>query len=167
MNSIKCLLVGYSEGNKAYRFEPSGRKVLIRRDAIFNEERMPPHVVTEVTEESRSEEKSETTINLKHIKKADGSDEQNCDEKSKSNYRNPRLPIPRSPYPRRKRSTDENNEKAATIAESFMAQVEPASLDEALQADDANYWIQAINDEINALEENKTRELVIETKTCT
>jgi len=43
-----------------------------------------------------------------------------------------------------------------------MAQVEPASLEEALQADDANYWIQA--DEINALEDNKTRELVYRDK---
>jgi len=45
-----------------------------------------------------------------------------------------------------------------------MAQVEPVSLEEALQADNANYWIQAINDEINALEENKTWELVCRDK---
>lgn len=148
-NSVKCIMVGYSEGNKAYRvYNQSTRKLMIRRDVIFNENVQQEHVVTEKVE------KEEEMPN-------------DCEKREESTsstheYKNPRLPIPRSPYPKRTKSRidDEKKEEQAVIAEVFMASAEPQTYAEAMETDDAEKWKEAINDELNSLKVNNTWILV-------
>lgn len=46
--TIKCQMIGYNDDSKAYRiYDPTGRKILIRRDVIFNENRNRLHEMIE------------------------------------------------------------------------------------------------------------------------
>lgn len=47
--TIKCQMIGYNDDSKAYRiYDPAGRKILIRRDVIFNENRNRLHEMIEI-----------------------------------------------------------------------------------------------------------------------
>lgn len=146
-NSVKCIMVGYSEGNKAYRvYKPEGRRIWIRRDVIFNEVNQP-QIVTEksrvqsvMPEPSSPVERDETPCEVFQESQA-GS--------PKPKYKNPRLPIPKFPYQTRRgsRESERDNEEEAgvVIAETYMVNAEPVTLEEALEADDAEKWHQAVD----------------------
>ncbi|KMQ82031.1 retrotransposon ty1-copia subclass, partial [Lasius niger] len=83
-------------------------------------------------------------------------------EQTPRKYKNPRLPIPRSPYPKRKgsRSSDNDEHEQAIIAETFMASSEPATVQDALKAEDSDKWREAMKSELDSLMENQTWTLV-------
>ena len=156
-NSVKCLMVGYSEGNKAYRlYDPASRQVLIRRDDIFHETAEDPGI-----EFANVETSGENVLKQKTPEK-EGEGENTQKEKLK--YRNPRLPIPRSPYQTRRASAKSNEDdtalEQAEIAEIFMVNAEPVNVREAMATDDSEKWLAAINAELDSLEQNETWTLV-------
>lgn len=136
-------------------FDPEKRKVMIRRDVIFNEkanEDKNPHVVTEL------KKKSEESLNELE-EPVDNVEVRDSEEKSTKVKRNPRLPEPRSPYRTRLRSR-ETAEESLVVAEVFMAQVEPMNLEEVLESKEVNKWLKAIDEELDSLEQNNTWKLV-------
>lgn len=96
MNSVKCLMIGYSDGNKRYRvYDPIARRILIRRDVIFHENEEPKTVVEDVVSKVAQSQLPENEQFLvpddEEIKTVDEA------EQTPRKYKNPRLPIPRSP----------------------------------------------------------------------
>ena len=87
MNSTKMLMIGYSDGNKAYKvFDPITRRCYIRRDVIFDERCCSSDtiIIEKVAQADEEFERDDSD-------KGDGS-------KEKSPRRNPRVPIARDPY---------------------------------------------------------------------
>lgn len=153
-NSIRCLMVGYCQDSKAYRvYDPVGRRCLIRRDVVFHETvQSNPTPVLSVNNQGSQPDAGDAV--------ASGSAERPV-------RRNPRLPTRTEPYELRSRQGQkqdagmlEDEEGKTYLAEAFLASLEPATSEEALEAADSNYWIDAINDEIGSLEENGTWILV-------
>lgn len=143
-------MVGYSDGNKAYRvFDQSARKLRIRRDVIFNENASEEQVITEVFNPQDSQ-----------INEIEQNAQSQTQEKAKA--KNPRMPNPRSPYLTWKgsRSNDNDQQEQAIIAEAFLAGVEPLNYEDAIEAEDAEKWLEAINEELKSLKDNNTWTLV-------
>lgn len=153
VNSAKMMMIGYSEGNKAYRvFDPVSRKCYVRRDVIFGERPDGDELVI-------IKNAVQTESNEKGNDNAD-----NADEPEKlAVRRNPRLPDPREPYVLRGRLP--SSSKTEDVAESKIAEVlfsacEPLTLQDALEAEDSSEWARAINEELHSLKENETWSLV-------
>lgn len=71
-----------------------------------------------------------------------------------SGRKNPRQHMQRDPYLLRDRNISCN------IVESYLTMTNPTNLEEALKSDDSNKWKDAIKEELDSLEENKTWILV-------
>lgn len=136
-------MIGYSKGNKAYRvYDPIGKRVLIRRDVIFNE--FPqPHLVTEIT--MPKEGQLQCPENKQSLKNDEMLTEPMKTDKEPSTnehrYRNPRLPIPRDPYSKRttsKSTPDDTEIERTAIAETFMVSTNPINIEEAVEAEDSS-----------------------------
>lgn len=143
-------MIGYSEGNKAYRvYYPSSRKIMVRRDVEFHETSGINEVIIQ---QDVTEEVSKTPAVLE----PEGAQK----KESPKRYQNPRLPIPRSPYPKRYKSVSDDADEQAAFAETFMMCSEPSNVEEALNDIDKDKWLEAINAELASLEENDTWTLV-------
>lgn len=159
VNSIKCMLIGYSEGNKAYRvYDPTAKKIMIRRDVIFNEVLPQETIVEDFILEFNEPQP-------KHYEQCAPSKEEKTERVEKQEVtprRNPRLPIPRSSYPKRRnsRTSDDVNTEQAIIAETYMLKSEPNTFEEALEGEDTEKWSQAIKSKLDSLIENHTWTLV-------
>lgn len=130
-----------------------------RRDIIFHEkfeQSVPRHIVVEERNKSANVQSDEGTNRKGEIDK----NEDNIEKPEKTKSKNPRLPIPRDPYPLRRGSRLTNENEEVIIAELFMSQVDPPHLEDALKAENSRKWQEAINEELNSLKENKTRVLV-------
>lgn len=126
---------------------------------IFNERSTAnpePHVITQLSqlEESRGVDKNSPTVQEEKL-----NPEVN-DGAQKTKWKNPRLPTPRDSYPRRNLRTKSTADEEAVIAEAFLAELEPMTLEDVLESEDASKWLEAINSELNSLEENQTWVLV-------
>lgn len=160
--SIKCMMVGYSEGNKAYRvYDPLKHRLSIRRDVIFNENnhyKIEPNVVAQIS----NSKVPGGEIGKLNTKNNDCFDPMESEETEKPRWRNPRIPISRDPYPTRKNlgSRSDVVDDEVVIAEAFLADLEPITLEEALESEDSLKWLEAMNSELNSLHENQTWTLV-------
>ena len=178
INSVKCIFVGYTEGgNKAYRiYDPKNRKIMIRRDVILNELSLPSHTVTDIIvtqvngggkSQYRQNQGESVSIENKVPETQTESEEEveSLSEPKKTVHgKNPRLPIPRDPSRRNLKSTRDLSDRSAAFAQLFLGCVEPVSVEESLAAEDTSKWLEAINSELDALEENKTWTLVSRTQ---
>lgn len=135
-------------------YDSMNKKVYIRRDVIFDEKLDGGSLHTVIESRGR----------MNQIGEIESSDEI-FEEKKK--WKNPRLPIPRDPYPKRSTrasSKNDSGEKDLIIAEAMLNEVEFQSLEEVLDSDEADHWMEAINDELRSLEEKDTWVLVPRTK---
>lgn len=87
VNSVKCLIIGYSDGNKAYRiYDPVAKKIMIRRDVIFHEstesKTVAEGVVPEVLQPQKQTETSPVLIKEETRTAEEG-------EQTPTKYRNP------------------------------------------------------------------------------
>ncbi|KMQ86393.1 gag-pol polyprotein [Lasius niger] len=157
-------MIGYNDDSKAYKiYDPTGKRILIRKDVIFNENRDRLHKMTEtkVVDNKDDQETSEEEID-----QPERGRQPSESDKLKKKYRNLRLLIPRSPYNTRKgsRSNEDESEEIVIMAEVCVAQLEPTNLEDAMKSRDSRKWLAAINEEIDSLEKNETWVLVPQTK---
>lgn len=148
MNSTKMMMIGYSDGNKAYKvYDPALRKCYVRRDVVFDGRPFSDEVVIVGNDKNDVDDMKQGISEY-------------TDELRESLKRNPRAPIPRDPYSFRPRIPYTTDLVESKIAETLFTTCEPQTLREAVDAEDAVEWIRAMHDELNLLEENKTWELV-------
>lgn len=81
-------------------------------------------------------------------------------EKSPKIYKNPRHPIPRSPYSTKSGVNVQNPKCDEINAEFCITELEPTSLEQALNDFDSKKWLEAIHAEIDSLNKNKAWNLV-------
>lgn len=149
-NSIKCIMVGYNDDSKAYRvYEPSCKRLLIRRDVIFDEKhKQQVNEVIEVVTNKNGE-------NQNYQEENHNEEENNVQVKSTS------APMTRSPYNTRQTSKlQQYNSEEIMRGDLCVAEVDPKSLEEALASNDRQNWLNAIRDEIDSLNKNKTWKLI-------
>lgn len=148
-NSFKGILVGYHEESKAYRvFDANGRRVLIRRDVLFNE---IPTTVNEVCEKQSDEYKAAEEDSTRSPSPPKSAKSSECKT----------LPaITRSPYKTRSTVRGQIQEENAMVPELNMVCIDPVSLEEAMSSKDCDKWREAITSEIESLMANKTWILV-------
>lgn len=141
-NAFKGLMVGYNDESKAYRiYDPTNRNILIRRDVKINE----------------TKEKENEVVEIREIK-----DNQNKEGNHKE--MNSVSPIKRSPYNTRSGAKSKTENSVSGDSELCIAELEPTSLEEVLNSVDCHKWLEAIEEEITALNKNETWTLVERTK---
>lgn len=149
MNSKQMMMVGYNDASKAYRvFDPASRKCFIRRDIVFKENTEADDLIIFSEAEKRNVDESKPAEPVRPD-----------DLQEKPALRNPRVPIPRDPYPLRTRlpsASSENEIVESKIAEALLSVCEPQTLHEAMEAEDSAEWIRAIHEELASLDENLT-----------
>ncbi|KAL2231405.1 UNVERIFIED_CONTAM: Retrovirus-related Pol polyprotein from transposon TNT 1-94 [Sesamum indicum] len=160
--SLKCIFIGYPEGVKGYRLwvrcQP-GFKVLISRDVTFNENEMPCLARTKPIEQ-------ETTFNkvdLEDNQEGEGlsnNQEQNIENQENTGVTNP----PQNPLDNYQlaRDRDRRQTRIPSRLRDFHTSLnielgEPSSVEEALKSDK---WLNAMNEEMKSLKDNKTWILV-------
>ena len=148
--SIECLFVGYSETQKAYRFwDYSSRKIKISRDAIFHEEKKiesrtaAPSHETIIQEESEEEDQENSVEEQTEVEATE-------EEQSKDGTQQ-----------RRSNGTKKEPErlKYARTADTrgfFASDPETYQYQDAISSTDADNWIEAMNQETDALHTNNT-----------
>ncbi|GAU11010.1 hypothetical protein TSUD_113030 [Trifolium subterraneum] len=136
--AYECVFIGYAANSKAYRFYDLNEKVIIEsNDADFYENKFPIKSRNSGgTEQDNIPESSHVPV----IPNADGNDEVETELR-----RSKRVRVAKDYGP---------DYAAYTLNE------DPANLQEALSSMDANLWQEAINDEMDSLESNKTWHLV-------
>lgn len=139
MNSIKMIMIGYSDGNKAYKvYDPVTMKAYVRREVIFDEHSRFDNTV--LIESPTQDDKLNRIF--------ERNEEITCDKdktdelwKQKSPRRNPRQPIPREPYSLRARD-------ASSLSTEYFAKAnaivdESRTLQEAMESEDSARWMKA------------------------
>ncbi|KAK2408198.1 hypothetical protein QL285_043729 [Trifolium repens] len=136
--AYECVFIGYATNSKAYRFYDLNAKVIIEsNDADFYENKFPfKSRNSGGTEQSQISESSHIPV----IQNENSNDEQ-------------QIELRRSK--RARVAKDYGPDYSA-----YMLDEDPANLQEALSSMDADLWQEAINDEMDSLESNKTWHLV-------
>jgi len=133
----KCRFVGYPEGQKGWRlFNPTNWKIITSCDVVFEELKVeeviqPATVAKELTSESESE------------------------------LQNPFLTSTLSPYTQKiQELADYGKGPVTALLVNIANDHEPLSYQEAINNSDANYWKDAIAEEMDSLIKNGTFEVV-------
>ncbi|GAU49932.1 hypothetical protein TSUD_408340 [Trifolium subterraneum] len=136
--AYECVFIGYAANSKAYRFYDLNEKVIIEsNDADFYENKFPfKSRNSGATEQDNIPESSHVPV----IPNAESNDEVETELR-----RSKRVRVAKDYGP---------DYAAYTLNE------DPANLQEALSSKDADLWQEAINDEMDSLESNKTWHLV-------
>lgn len=144
------VLVGYASRSKGYRlYDPNSRKVVIRRDVIFNETKYGVGVIEPI--EHATPNTNEFSVD---VTSQVNTDDVCCDEPRRSTR--PHRPPVRFGIDEYSNSTVET----AHIACYAHGTVEPQSYREALISPQSKEWQAAAQAEYDSLVENKTWELV-------
>lgn len=148
--AMEMIFIGYEENSKAYRcFSPDLKKVFISRDVRFIDDKMSikNNVFSELIQTLKStnnEINSDVEINI-YEKEKDGNEE----EKQIINKRISQRTTKGIPPPRLIEEINVTYDKIK----------EPKNLQEALESENKEQWIEAMKDEIKSLMKNKTWEL--------
>ncbi|GAU50608.1 hypothetical protein TSUD_410180 [Trifolium subterraneum] len=136
--AYECVFIGYAANSKAYRFYDLNEKVIIEsNDANFYENKFPfKSRNSGVTEQDNIPDSSHVPV----IPNADSNDEVETELRRSKHVRV---------------AKDYGPDYAA-----YTLNEDPANLQEALSSMDADLWQEAINDEMDSLESNKTWHLV-------
>ncbi|CAJ2638092.1 unnamed protein product [Trifolium pratense] len=145
--SERCVFIGYSSMSKGYRlYNMKTNKVIISRDVVFDEN------ASWNWEEDKTEEKTVPAILLQQNSAAENEQPAPCTPSSSSS---PSSPISSSSSPS---STPIKLKDLSDIyARCNYCVVEPENFDEAIKED---VWRNAMQEEIDAIEKNKTWQLV-------
>jgi hypothetical protein len=149
----KCIFIGYSSNSKAYKlYNPETKKVIISRDVTFDEGGMwnwssksQKELIVTPNDYEEEAENIDTT--------PDEPDEPDEPETSNRAQRNRRVPARLQDCVL---GTDNDPSDEEIINFALFADCEPVTFEEA--AGNEN-WIKAMDEEINAIEKNKTWEL--------
>ena len=163
--AVKGYLVGY-DGNERYRiWLQEQRKMIFSRDVVFQEklkecgEQVRLEVPTDSTTESQSEPDSEAADQKEQGSTgANAKDEESTDEIESTALSESRKLRTRSSLQKPKKF--DSYVMSAQIAEAYVLDIhEPETYEDAIQSRESTSWKEAMNSEINSLNENKTWEL--------
>ncbi|GMJ02182.1 hypothetical protein HRI_003887400 [Hibiscus trionum] len=156
-NSVKCIFVGYSLQTKGYRFyNPETKKLLISRDVVFDEKSSWTWNEMQINEATIQEDDESTNQQTIERNMTDGGgNSQLSTPDSVSGSSASASSSSSSTPPRKWRSLTEIYEQTERCQ--LVQIAEPSSFDEAVQS---VAWCSAMDDEMKALEKNKTWELV-------
>ncbi|KAE8678429.1 Senescence-specific cysteine protease SAG12 [Hibiscus syriacus] len=155
--SRKCKFLGYADGVKGYRlWDPTVRKVIISRDVIFVEDKL------QRKKDDDSTEKSEITqIHVeKEVEQGDSSEVEPAHDEQEPE--SSEAPITRqSDRAGRRPNWHSDYVIEGNIAYCLLIKDgEPSTYQEAINSSDASLWMMTIQEEIEALHKNNTRDLV-------
>ena len=158
--ALKGLLVGYIENCKGYRvYVPGLRDVILSRDVLFKQEKLSPNLANVNFLKESSGNNDETVFTESNQNSFDSM------ESEKEIDKQLHEPL---------QSSSGNNQNIKQLRDrrtirptdfygcpiTFLAEALPQNYNEALNSDDKESWIEAMQDEINSLHENKTWVLV-------
>ena len=158
--SEKCILVGYSENSKAYSlYNPISKKIIITRDVHFNEGESSKWNVADQKQKSIS-------VNIEDEEGAQGAKPEGVEplsstSSSPSSNEESTLPsLRRSIRPHQPSKRYSSNDYVMVTSDgmnfALLVDVDPKSFEEASKEEK---WRIAMNQEIDAIERNKTWEL--------
>lgn len=165
--AIQLVFVGYEDNTKGYRLlNPSTCKITVSRDVVFIEDRLPDNKMQCVSNGLTSNEVNIATIeSTSHKEDENNNEEDNFiiaetvdeeDDVFSECEAEVEIPVRRS-----ERIKDKVQPRYACVAQLNIADIqEPSTYDEAVKSSCKNEWMNAMESEINSLEENKTWELV-------
>lgn len=172
--AMKVFLVGFEPTNKNFRlYNPVSKKVIVSCDVKFNENFIRSEYVTfpgnECVEEDTTSEATtpttttSTTATTVAENTTPATDSQDSgDESNESTEKTDKNP--------RKREGLRNNPKQTEHFQISMALsaifVEPATFGEALKSSDKENWMEAVEDELQSLDENDTWKIVERPVNC-
>ncbi|KAK7255190.1 hypothetical protein RIF29_28594 [Crotalaria pallida] len=154
--SRKCLFLGYADGVKGYRlWDPTPRKVVISKDVTFAE--------NDLQSEQRNESstKETTTVQIDEKSGEDDSSEVEPEHEEQEPDDVNDVKVRQSDRLRRKPHWHKdfvmvNHDAYCLLTE----EGEPSTFQEAVNSSDASLWMAAMHEEMEALQRNKTWELV-------
>ncbi|KAL2248445.1 UNVERIFIED_CONTAM: Retrovirus-related Pol polyprotein from transposon TNT 1-94 [Sesamum indicum] len=168
LRAIKCVFIGYPVGVKGYRLwvrsQPSF-KVLISRDVTFNENEIPCLEKTQSLEKVKTFNKVENNLgDNQHEGELENTLEPENETENAENLENPE-PNPLENYQLARDRNRRQIRTSVTLKDFETAlhteMTEPTSIDEAMKS---KQWLNAMNEEMKSLKENKTWVLVPKSK---
>lgn len=165
--SKKCYFIGYCpNGYKLWC--PQERKILYGKDVIFNEEKfsfddsISEDWISQFNNLTDPEPDNSTVNEIEEDKAADSEEDSSQTEKNNSrdmNIETEKATLRKSDRERNRPKYLEDYAVLALHAESFVEDV-PNSFEEIQDRDDKEEWMYAVQEEVSALEENDTWEVV-------
>jgi len=165
--SKKCYFIGYCpNGYKLWC--PQERKILYGKDVIFNEEKfsfndsISENWIPQFNNSTDPEPDNSTVNEIEEDKAADSEEDSSQTEKNNSrdmNIETEKATLRKSDRKRNRPKYLEDYAVLALHAESFVEDA-PNSFEEIQDRDDKEEWIHAVQEEVSALEENDTWEVV-------
>uniref|UniRef100_A0A1Y1NHZ0 Retrovirus-related Pol polyprotein from transposon TNT 1-94 n=1 Tax=Photinus pyralis TaxID=7054 RepID=A0A1Y1NHZ0_PHOPY len=150
--SKKFIFVGYDGNSTNYRlFDPESRRITIARDVIFNEELIEPssrsnNVKITLTDDDRNDYEEIPDINSENA--------ENGEEMEPQTQQQAR-------YELRPRESISPPTRYIDYAANYVEVDVPSTYEEAMSSRNSKEWQASINEELAALEENKTWELTV------
>lgn len=150
--SRKCVFLGYADGVKGYRlWDPTAHKVIISRDVIFTEDKKIEE------ERSSSKERSETVAVQVEKENSSGA----TPEHEEAEPAELKEELGKGKRVRTTPAWHEDYDLSCNVAYCLLTEDgEPSNLQEAMSSPDVSQWMEAMQEEIEALHKNKTWELV-------
>jgi hypothetical protein len=167
--SEKCIFVGYSEQSKAYRlYNPITKKLIVSRDVKFQEDKSwdnqtsemivdhIPSIQEDKQVEATGQQASPPRLPRLQVQ-GQGEQTEHSSSSSSSNDSDPTIENLRNQKTRSLREIYEQNDDVDQQAHFSMLSYQPVYFEEAVKEEK---WVDAMNEEIEAIERNDTWDLV-------
>ncbi|KAG8479428.1 hypothetical protein CXB51_029898 [Gossypium anomalum] len=157
--SIKCVFLGYKAGVKGYKLWcPKNRKVVIRRDVVFDETAMLPNLSLKDSSNEENQKQVEYQINTESTPQAIIKIENRV--ASSPQYSIAKNRTRREIKPPKKYAKSDLVTYALNVAEDIDVNQEPSNYSEAVSCEDSEKWMFAMQEEMESLHKNRTWDLV-------